>query len=329
MNVKHVITTGLTSVAFIVACVKQPDDFARNNLYDPGGLNWHGPVVTVMNDTTIPPDDSITITATATDNDTVVAYVWAKNGTTYSDTTDSGFLKVAWSSSGRKVVRVKAIDNDGISSEPDSCVVYVTSCLLDCGSFTSYQSTILCLPFNGDAKDQSGNGHDGELLGPTLTQDRFGNADEAYFFDGINDYMLFDTVDLELPVTVSLWYKTTTTNQAWNSILSWNNQENNPYFEGIQIFTNGYGRLTIRIGTNYDDYTLSPIIVGDSLWHHIIVFKDINDSAKVYVDDTLLMARTISSSIGNRHLLILGRSHQLQYTSEFFQGCIDDVTICH
>jgi hypothetical protein len=37
-------------------------------------------------------------------------------------------------------------------------------------------------PFNGNAKDESGNGHDGEVKGSALTQDRHSTADSAYEF---------------------------------------------------------------------------------------------------------------------------------------------------
>ncbi len=43
--------------------------------------------------------------------------------------------------------------------------------------------------FNGNAKDETGNGYDGEASGATLTDDRFGNKDSAYFFDGKDDYI--------------------------------------------------------------------------------------------------------------------------------------------
>ena len=39
-------------------------------------------------------------------------------------------------------------------------------------------------PFNGNANDESGNGNHGTVNGATLTQDRFGNANMAYGFDG-------------------------------------------------------------------------------------------------------------------------------------------------
>ena len=39
-------------------------------------------------------------------------------------------------------------------------------------------------PFNGNANDESGNGHDGDVNGATLTEDEYGNSNSAYFFDG-------------------------------------------------------------------------------------------------------------------------------------------------
>jgi alpha-tubulin suppressor-like RCC1 family protein len=124
---KTLSTIAAVSIAVLIcACVKQPQDMVRDNPFDTGGSNWHPPVVTAMMDTAVKPNDTITITATGTDNGTIVSYIWAKNGTTYSDTMDSGSLQVAWPDSDRKVVRVKVIDNDGVASAPDSCVVTVT-----------------------------------------------------------------------------------------------------------------------------------------------------------------------------------------------------------
>ena len=43
-------------------------------------------------------------------------------------------------------------------------------------------------PFEGNAKDESGNGNHGTITGASLTTDRFGTADYAYHFDG-NDFI--------------------------------------------------------------------------------------------------------------------------------------------
>ena len=44
-------------------------------------------------------------------------------------------------------------------------------------------------PFNGNANDESGNRNHGVVHGATLTVDRFGNSQSAYYFDGIDDYI--------------------------------------------------------------------------------------------------------------------------------------------
>ncbi len=44
-------------------------------------------------------------------------------------------------------------------------------------------------PFNGNANDESGNGWNGAVNGPTPTADRFGNINSAYNFNGVSDYI--------------------------------------------------------------------------------------------------------------------------------------------
>ena len=64
-------------------------------------------------------------------------------------------------------------------------------------------------PFNGDANDASGNGNGGTVYGATLTNDRYGVANSAYFFDGVSSYILVsNSPSLSLTnVTISLWVK--------------------------------------------------------------------------------------------------------------------------
>jgi hypothetical protein len=44
-------------------------------------------------------------------------------------------------------------------------------------------------PFNGNAKDESGNGNDGVVNGATLCKDRFGNSNSAFDFDGHSSWI--------------------------------------------------------------------------------------------------------------------------------------------
>jgi hypothetical protein len=62
-------------------------------------------------------------------------------------------------------------------------------------------------PFSGNANDFSGNGNNGTVNGATLTTDRFGQSNNAYSFDGINDFISFlSDFDYEL-FTINLWIK--------------------------------------------------------------------------------------------------------------------------
>jgi len=63
-------------------------------------------------------------------------------------------------------------------------------------------------PFNGNANDESGNSHNGIVTGATLTNDRFGNSNSAYYFN------LFDFIQTNYigvsgnnPRTISFWIK--------------------------------------------------------------------------------------------------------------------------
>ena len=49
-------------------------------------------------------------------------------------------------------------------------------------------------PFNGNAIDESGNLNDGTVNGATLTTDRFGTANAAYDFDGVDDFINISAV---------------------------------------------------------------------------------------------------------------------------------------
>ena len=61
-------------------------------------------------------------------------------------------------------------------------------------------------PFNGNAKDESGNGNDLTSKGTTLTKDRHGNADSAYAFDGSTYMEAPNDVSMQLTeFTVSFW----------------------------------------------------------------------------------------------------------------------------
>ena len=84
-------------------------------------------------------------------------------------------------------------------------VCYGSICAIPIGDLVVYY------PFNGNADDESGNGLDGEVLGPVLAEDRFGNENSAYVFDGIDDFIRVqdhDLLDITDSITIAAWFYT-------------------------------------------------------------------------------------------------------------------------
>ncbi|KPA15373.1 protein containing Fibrinogen, alpha/beta/gamma chain, partial [Candidatus Magnetomorum sp. HK-1] len=74
-----------------------------------------------------------------------------------------------------------------------------------------FKGLVAYYPFNGNANDESGNGNDGEVHGAALTEDRFGNLNKAFVFDGDNDYINVkdsSSLDISSTITISCWIKT-------------------------------------------------------------------------------------------------------------------------
>ncbi|MCK4700138.1 MAG: hypothetical protein KAT38_07375, partial [Bacteroidales bacterium] len=73
--------------------------------------------------------------------------------------------------------------------------------------FTLTDSLKAYYPFNNNANDESGNGHDGTVNGASITTDRFGNANSAYSFDGMDDYVNTNfNLTVTDQMTFNFWY---------------------------------------------------------------------------------------------------------------------------
>lgn len=61
--------------------------------------------------------------------------------------------------------------------------------------------------FHGNARDSSGNGHHGTVVGAALCEDRFGRSERAYYFDGKDDYIVVERAPELNPdaFTLSVW----------------------------------------------------------------------------------------------------------------------------
>ncbi|SET28587.1 Concanavalin A-like lectin/glucanases superfamily protein, partial [Draconibacterium orientale] len=191
--------------------------------------------------------------------------------------------------------------------------VYASSDMPDPTNLIAYY------PFYGNALDESGNGHNGIANGATLVEDRNGNANSAYLFDGNDgiDVPHSDGLNRTGELSVSCWIKPTVLQNAMifgkSNYTSATNYLLRVQSDGnIQWEYNGFLNTTTK-----------PLQANN--WYHIVVTAD-NPGAhrKVYVNGQLIAETTTSSgpfgSVTNP--LTFGYASR---GAEYFQGAIDDV----
>jgi hypothetical protein len=191
-------------------------------------------------------------------------------------------------------------------------------------------------PFNGNANDESGNGNNGVVNGSTLTTDRFGNAGQAYGFDGIDD-MIRVTQNANLnaitKTTISFWANhnqvtRTTDGFDWQAYISkdmpgkWFTSMLCTDPSGCQgeqpiiFYTPGLSKTETR----YNWSTVSP-----NVWYYITLSND-GSTSKFYLNGALVYSENVTGSITtNTSDLILGRC--LTGSLYPLDGKLDDVRI--
>lgn len=187
-------------------------------------------------------------------------------------------------------------------------------------------------PFNGNANDESGNGHNGTENGATLTTDRFGNANKAYSFDGIDDYIHvpYDpTFDISLTgFTVAVWFKANPAQNPFYDIIDKSHGDNGSYddrtgwviqsdWSGATIdFIYGTGSTWYGIGVNNS--------ILDDQWHHFAATV-MGTTMNVYLDGVLQGTNNFPAPpASNNRDLFIGKHYAL---GRYFHGLIDDIRI--
>jgi hypothetical protein len=175
-------------------------------------------------------------------------------------------------------------------------------------------------PFNGNANDESGNGNNGTVNGATLTFDRNGVANQAYSFDGIDDYILANPIgNVSNSISFTFWIKSDNNSGEWNGILT--NQNNNSQGFLIQENTNNHYDFTVSNGSGYYDLWSIDTINND--WKFITCIIN-NNNMFLFINGEL----DISQTIGSFQLSSTGNlNFGSRYLSEYYKGVLDDIGI--
>jgi len=191
--------------------------------------------------------------------------------------------------------------------------------------------------FDGDAKDVTGNGYDGTVYGASLTTDRFGNANSAYSFDGIDDYITLNNPSdfmFSGSFSVSLWTVVASNTSYDPFIWLGGSSIGTPDFT-LSKSRSGYvnGRLYAQaiMGSSPPAPWVTSTATGDEVlnrWIHLVGIVDQSaNSLSFYVDDVFQGTTSLGSfdlsSVVNAGANI-GRD---TWGWDHHYGLIDDVRI--
>lgn len=177
-------------------------------------------------------------------------------------------------------------------------------------------------PFEGDARDASGNGHNAVVVGAIPTTDRFSRPAGAYAFDGVDDHMLTQATFDFAPRTVAFWFRLREHLGRYQRILVQNSDQLEYGAFGLGITTDSL--FEGRAGGN-GTFVIGNTKVLEGRWYHVVLVRDASQEM-YYVDGALVATSAGSSggSLSNTTNLLIGTT---RIFDRFFAGALDDVRI--
>jgi len=192
---------------------------------------------------------------------------------------------------------------------------------------------VLYYAFDGTAEYGSGHGNHGEVHGAALSTDRFGIADAAYRFDGLDDDITFDAAPMPQGLadrTVSTWVLIEAYPAEWErmpglgsraTVIGWGIDDWGQLCE-MQIVD---GHLCFHY-YGPDSTGSAPLELGR--WHHLaIAYGD--RAVCLYVDGAQDKCDpcAIETVPGKGRIGAYPNPHVDGFDHSYFQGLIDDIAV--
>lgn len=195
---------------------------------------------------------------------------------------------------------------------------------------------VVHLPLRGSGQDVSGNGNHATVNGARLTADRFGRADCAYSFDGLNDYLelanerRFDlnTFTIALHVKISaLPVSPSPMSPGEYTLISKGENAGNFTVKLTKWGGVSYGSVSYAQRTASGTWTSgSAGTIGLNRFHHIAVTLE-GAVLRLYVDGQLKLEKiNVGPRLLNDAPVLIGRSAGAASPNSF-KGIIDDVRV--
>lgn len=191
-------------------------------------------------------------------------------------------------------------------------------------------------PFSGNAGDSSGSGNHGSISNATLTTNRFGNPNSAYYFNGTSAYISVPATSSLQPasaITLCAWISTEWKTSGWSPILTkrlttntdpWNSYTLNTYISFNKKWTLGLSNGGVGSLNYY--YAKDTLNYNTNNWGFLAATYD-GSIVKIYLNGNLDTTYTTTTSYIGYSTLPLYLGWSGNGATEHYKGKIDDIRI--
>jgi len=197
----------------------------------------------------------------------------------------------------------------------------------DCTPLLAYDFT------NGDLINNIGEFLEPNNFGASPSFDRFGNDEQAYAFDGVNDYMVVEESgsieSVKQTFSFATWIRLEDIGTNFQFLLE-NYDGSDGYYAYFVPGDNGYYDFRFRIfegGKEAGFFDVNDALKVDE-WAHIVVTSDQDEGFKYYLNNRLLFSNNtpFSASVSSSSL-----NHVIGYSLSFdnynFAGSLDQIRL--
>ena len=210
-------------------------------------------------------------------------------------------------------------------------VLFTTMSFAQVPSYVTANGLVGWWPFNGNANDESGNGNNGTNNGATLTTDRNGVANQAYSFDGIDNYIATNSLlNASVDFSFSCWVNSNSNSDMDQTIL--NTIPHNIIIFDINPGWTVAGNIGFLYGTgnsygwlNNSYYSPNPNLFQGVWVNHLIVKNGLN--WKFYQNGVLIHNYNAPSNPASTISQLVFGHCDPSVCSQTFNGKIDDIGI--
>lgn len=191
------------------------------------------------------------------------------------------------------------------------------------------QELVAYYPFNGNANDESGNNNHGTPHEVTLTADRFGNPNKAYYFNGMYGYIAVPpstSLSLTNEMTLSAWVKFPDI-PAGNTCILMKNIKDDLCEYGFSFNSN---ENTYRIKVNMGGYNVvstNGAALNTCKWFHLLATFKYPGNCIFYINGVEMGSVVTKGNITPRNSTFTVGRNNPEENSHGFKGIVDDIRI--